>query len=99
MLIDGFHLVAHDSLTRASMAVTWETAAREDWELFVEVAAEGRDALWPDPNAALLACLLPAWHAGEKRIRIGADVCPALLLRLSSAITTLRLWYPELGPP
>jgi hypothetical protein len=55
--------------------------------------------MWPDPNALLLACLLPAWRAGERRVRIEGPLCPTLLLNLRAAVAVVGFWYPELGEP
>jgi hypothetical protein len=53
-----------------------------------------------DPNAFLVACLLPAWRAGERRVRVAGSLCPVLAERLKTPIGMLSSWYPDdFGPP
>jgi hypothetical protein len=91
----------HDPETRGGVArlraeITWETAERPPFEVFVETFAT--DALRPDPNAFFLACVVPAWKAGEKRVAIDGTLCPALLLRSRTAFAVLAGWFSDLGP-
>lgn len=78
--------------------VEWEQAPREPFDLFWEsMPGTGWDL---DPNALLLACYLPAWGAGERRVVVDeGTLCPALLLRLRTVVSVLQRWYPELGAP
>ena len=57
-------------LLRAAAEVTWEISEREPFELFVECSDEFTESLQTDRDAYLLACLLPAWRDGEKRVRV-----------------------------
>jgi hypothetical protein len=52
--------------------------------------------LQPDPNAFLLGAFLPAWMAGERRIRVEAPICPLLAANLIIAGSIFRTWYPDL---
>ncbi|MEN6303838.1 MAG: hypothetical protein ABFD96_13990 [Armatimonadia bacterium] len=84
---------------RVEAWVTWEDAAREPLRLFLETDARFADALWADPNGLAVAALLPAWHAGERRLLVDGTLCPILRDNLKAACETLRAWYPESGPP
>jgi hypothetical protein len=83
---------------RAEALVEWEEAERPPVTVFAEVDPEWGEGFWPDPNAFLTACALPAWHAGERRVRVEGELCPVLRDRIRSVFGSLRAWYPELGP-
>ncbi|MBM3957832.1 MAG: hypothetical protein FJ313_07260 [Gemmatimonadetes bacterium] len=85
--------------TRAEALVTWEDADRPPVRPFVEVEATYGEGFAADPNGFLVAALLPAWHAGERRVTVEGSLCPVLRDNLGAATGTLRTWYPELGPP
>jgi len=52
-----------------------------------------------DPNGFLLGAFLPAWAAGETRIRVEGAICPLLAANLTIAASTLGRWFTDLGPP
>jgi hypothetical protein len=84
---------------RAEARVTWEETDKPPITLFVETFLELQDTFWVDPNAFLVGCVLPAWHAGERRVRIDGTLCPVLCSNIRAVMATLGTWYPELGPP
>ncbi|WP_206079250.1 hypothetical protein, partial [Allomesorhizobium camelthorni] len=70
MIVSGF--IAEEDGVRAE--VRWEEAGRDTQRIFVQ----GHD-LCADPNAFLILCFLPAWHAGERRILVeDGGICPVL---------------------
>lgn len=108
MIVSGF-VVEKD---RVRAEVRWEEAGRDTQEIFVsEVKWEesGRDIkeifshehdLCADPNAFLILCFLPAWHAGERRIVIeGGEICPVLRANLTATSQTLMRWHRLADPP
>lgn len=54
-----------------------------------------------DANGLFLAAWLPAWAAGEYRIRSEENICPVLVANLTVVAETIRRWYPDmpLEPP
>ena len=80
---------------QARAEVTWEDANRPAVNLSIECERD----IYADPNGFLLACYLPAWHAGERRVSLDQAVCPILRANLSSAVQTLARWNRYLGPP
>jgi hypothetical protein len=52
-----------------------------------------------DPNGFLLGAFLPAWTAGESRIRIEGAICPLLAANLTIASSLMRTWFTDLGAP
>ena len=99
MRIDAITLEELPGKRRVAASVEWEDADRPSLGLFAETDADRREGFWPDPNAFLTACALPAWHAGERRVFIDGELCPVLHDRIAIVFATLQTWYPELGPP
>jgi hypothetical protein len=97
--ISKLNLRSEAGIIQAEAYVTWEEVDKPPLLLFVETGQQFHDALWTDPNAFLLACLLPAWQTGERRVQIDGSLCPVLCQNMRVALATLQSWYPELGPP
>jgi hypothetical protein len=99
VIISGLDLVVGAGLARVEAEITWEATNEGLFKLFAEAPEEVGDALWPDPNALVTACILPAWRANERRVRFEEPLCPVLRCNLEVAIATLKSWYPDLGQP
>jgi hypothetical protein len=97
--ISDFDFRRESGLVRVLARVTWEGVATPPTSVFVEVVESHADGFWCDPNAFLTAAVLPAWRAGERRIRVDSPLCPVLCENLRAAMATLRAWYPDMGPP
>jgi hypothetical protein len=97
MLVSEIDLHKCAELSRVAARVSFEESDRPGFDLFAETQASFRRAFKPDPNALLLACLLPAWRAGERRILVDGPLCPVLVRDIFAALRTLACWYPELG--
>ncbi|WP_217914442.1 hypothetical protein [Miltoncostaea marina] len=90
---------ATDGARRVEARIAWEDAPRAEQTLYYEVGPDHAAPLTADPNAFLVGAVLPAWHAGERRVRVEGPLCPMLLDQLRAPLLTLASWYPELGPP
>lgn len=76
--------------------VHWEQIARSEDEVYYSVP----NALAPDDPAAfadamLIAGLVPAYAAGERRIHVSAPVCPWLKTEVLNALRVLQVWFPD----
>jgi hypothetical protein len=99
MHICEMNLRTENGVIRAEARVLWEDSDRQPFVLFIDTEERPEQEFWPDPNAFLIACLLPAWRAGERRVKIGGSICPVLSGNLRSVLSTLNSWYPEqFGP-
>lgn len=79
--------------------VTFEKVDKPPFTLFIETDPQFQEALWADPNAFLIGCVLPAWRIGERRVKVEGSLCPVLCHNISVALATLKSWYPkQLGP-
>jgi hypothetical protein len=87
--------------THATIGATivWEDVDRPAVDFFVQVPTAFSDALWPDPNGFLVACILPAWQHREQRVHVEGALCPMLVDQIGAALTVLRGWYSDLGDP
>lgn len=99
MHISDLRLLTGAGQVRAEARVTWEEADRAPVDVYVEIDAQFAWALHPYPNGFALAGIIPAWHAGERRLLVEGSLCPVLRDNLCFALATLRQWYPEMGPP
>jgi len=75
--------------------VRFEAGAREVHRIFV---SGEHTPLAPDPSGFLLGAWLPAWSAGERRVRVEGPVCPQLAANLQIASTIIQRWFADLGP-
>jgi len=83
----------------AEARVVWEDCDRPP--LTIQVAVEERfcDVFNADANGFLALCVLPAWHAGERRVVIHDAICPVLAKGLRAPLSLLASWFPEMGTP
>jgi hypothetical protein len=96
MRIEGLEAAAAGGAARVSARIVWEDCPREPFDLAFDAHGEATADLRADPNAILLAAILPAMRCGERRISIEGTVCPRLRDGLGAAAAILRGWY---GPP
>lgn len=76
MHICEMNLRTENGVIRAEARVLWEDSDRQPFVLFIDTEERPEQEFWPDPNAFLIACLLPAWRAGERRVKIGGSIRP-----------------------
>ncbi len=95
MKITDLQLVPVSNAVRATARIEWEEAGRPPLTLWYEIDGEAAAEVRPSAEAFLLACAIPAFGRGERRIAIEGSVCPRLRDGLSSAIALLGSWYGE----
>ena len=99
MRVSGLNLREGDGVLRVEAQVEWEDADRPPLSVFLDSLSRFRASIWPDPNAFAMAVILPAWHAGERRLLIEGNLCPVFRDNVRAALGTLSRWYPDdLGP-
>jgi len=99
MKISNFDLRKDKGTIRTEALITWEESDRPPLTLFVQTVDTYQDLIWPDPNSFLIATLLAAWNAGERRIRVNECLCPALVNNLEGVFMMIKAWYPnDFGP-
>jgi hypothetical protein len=81
---------------KVAATVVWEDISRPDEEVYYDCPETFGDDIWPNPNAFLLACAMPALDYGERRVLIEGALCPELRNGLQTAFRVIRQWYPHL---
>ena len=84
-------------LESVGATIVWENAARDPQHLYFATRPEFAGGLACNPNAFLLASIIPAMSQGERRIRVEGHVCPKLRNGLVTALQILREWYGHAG--
>ena len=93
MKIHDFGSSTAGGMARISATVTWEDSAHDRQEIYMETNACFADDLNCNPNAFLLAAVIPAMRRGERRVLVDGVVCPQLRNGLITAMQILERWY------
>jgi hypothetical protein len=78
---------------RVSATISWEKQPRPVFDMYYEASGVFAHDLTCNPHAFLIACIMPAFHYEEKRIRIDAPIAPELLEGLRTAMAWMRHWW------
>lgn len=95
MRISNFNLKKENGTLTAEAEIRWEEKDAPPFHFFIQTEAQHEGAFGPDPNALLIASLLPAWQAGEHRIHVEGTLCPILRDNLEAVFMTIKAWYPD----
>ncbi len=93
MRVENFKTDKKGNLARAVATVIWENRNRPSQEVYVATSAEFAQGLSCNPDTFLLACLMVAFHYGEKRLYLDAEICPELRDNLITAMNWVQHWY------
>lgn len=99
MRIDDLRAGVVNGRARAAATVTWEDCDRPRQEVFFETPEAFAERLVPNPEAFLLAGVMPAMDFGERRVRIDGTICPILRNGLSAAFRVIGDWFPGCAGP
>ena len=88
-----------DGTVRVSATIIWEDCGRPSEEVYFECPASFEDDITPNPDAFLLAGIMPATDRGEGRVQVEGSVCPELRNGLLAAFRVIRVWYPQCNVP
>ncbi len=97
MIIDRIRRSDTALTNRVECAIRPETGASDLAQIFA--STEAPHSLEADPNGFLLGAFLPAWTAGERRIRVEGAICPLLAANLTIAASVFRTWFTDLPAP
>ena len=84
-------------LESVGATIVWEDSAQDPQHVHFSTSPEFADGLVCNPNAFLLASVIPAMQKGERRVRVEGRVCPKLRNGLVTAMQILREWYGDAG--
>ena len=82
---------------RVSATMIWEDCDQPSQEVYFECPASFEDDIAPNPNAFLLAGIMPATDRGEHRVQVEGSVCPELRNGLLAAFRVIRDCFFFLG--
>ena len=96
MKIENLRCENHGNLTRVAARVIWEDVPQSPQEVYFDTTAPFAEGLLCNPDAFLIAGILPAWRHGESRISIEGEISPELFEGLVTVMSWLRDWFrPE----
>ena len=81
------------NLNRVVATLIWEERARPPEDIYIETIDEFAQDLFPNANAFLIACTIPALYFQEKRIWIDGEICPELKEGLITSMAWMRHWF------
>lgn len=96
MVIDDIRSAATGAGRAVECRIAFEGGGRAAHDIFVRTDAP--HTLSEDPGGFLLGAFLPAWIAGERRVRVAGAVCPRLAANLTIAASLVRGWFTDLPP-
>ena len=93
MRIENLRTEAKGDKRKIAATVVWEDSNRPTQELYFETTAEFAGGLSPDPQAFVVAAIVPAlWH-GERRLLVEREICPELRVGLTTVMGLFKHWY------
>lgn len=93
MRIENLRTETKNDRSRVAATIIWEDCDRPAQDLYFETEQEFAQDLTPNPNAFLVASLIPALHYGEKRVFLDQSICPELRDNLSVVMGHVQYWY------
>jgi len=98
MRISHLRTEKNGNRSRIAATITWEDCDRPQRDIHFETEEQFAGGLSCNPDAFLVAAIVPAlWH-GEKRVLVEGEICPELRDGLLMVLAVLRHWYPTLRP-
>ena len=95
MRIENLRSERKANRARVVATVAWEDCDRPGRDIYFETEEAFAEELVCNPNAFLVASVLPAMRNGEQRIVIDGNICPELRNGLMTAMGWLQHWYGE----
>jgi hypothetical protein len=93
MRIENLRSEKVEDRARVGATILWEDCDRPAQNLYFETIREFELGLDCNPNAFLVACLMPAFYFEEERISVEGNVCPDLRNGLNSVMSWIRFWW------
>lgn len=97
MRIEQLRLEERGQRVRAVARVVWEDNDRPTDDYYFEVDKQYADSISANPDAFLVACIMPALRYGERRIAVEGEICPYLKSGLETSMALIRHWYAKNG--
>jgi hypothetical protein len=92
MKLFNLHTEKNERSIRAAATVGFEDCGRPDQEIFIETETAYADAIFANPHAFAVGCLIPALYFGERRLALDQAICPRLKEGLETVTALMRHW-------
>ncbi|WP_036486093.1 hypothetical protein [Myxosarcina sp. GI1] len=99
MRIENIRTAIDSGHKRAIATLVWEKRDRPSQEIFFETTEDFAEDLTANPQAFLIAGIIPAMRYGESRIAIDAEISPELYKGLTAVMEIFSYWYGEKRKP
>lgn len=92
MRLANLQLRKDDDRVRAVATVRFEDGDRPPQEIFIETEAAFAEAIFANPHAFVVGCIIPALHFGERRLALDEAICPRLKEGLETVMALMHHW-------
>jgi hypothetical protein len=99
MRIENLRTEQKQNRARVAATIIWEDSERPEQELYFETDRGFEKDLACNPQAFLIAAIMPAFCGGEKRVAIEARVDPEIRGGILVAMTWIRHWWYDPDMP
>lgn len=93
-VFDFWHETSGDKVS-VGACVAWEDSNRPQKKILIETGSEFANDIHPDPNAFLLATIMPALRHGERRVLVEGSLCPKVRNGLELAMQMVLQWQQK----
>lgn len=92
MKLTNLHMEKNDGLIRAVATVIFEDADHPAQEIFIETDSAYAEAIFANPHAFAVGCIIPALYFGERRLALDEAICPRLKEGLETVMALMHHW-------
>jgi hypothetical protein len=92
MKLTNLHMRRNGDLIRAEASVRFEDNAQPARKIFIETETAFADAIFANPHAFAVGCLIPALYFGERRLALDEAICPRLKEGLETVMAIMHHW-------
>jgi hypothetical protein len=83
---------SNEDSIRAVATVEFEDSDQPEREIFIETEAAFAEAIFANPHAFAVGCLIPALYFGERRLALDESICPRLKEGLETVMAIMHHW-------
>ena len=92
MRLSNLQMRKNDGLIRAVATVAFEDCGQPEQEIFIETETAYAEAMFANPHAFAVGCIIPALYFGERRLAIDEAICPRLKEGLETVMALMHHW-------
>lgn len=92
MRLSNLQIKKNNGLVRAVATVRFEDCDQPQQDIFIETETAYAGAIFPNPHAFAVGCIIPALYFGEGRLALDEAICPRLKEGLETVMVLMRHW-------